>query len=148
MRNPLITSAVVVLACAGTIAVTPTQAQAATTLESRALSIAKSKNGDPYQYGAAGPYRFDCSGLTSYAFAHAGKTIPRTADEQWTTRTIHHVYAKDRRPGDLVYFHYRSGYVYHVGIYAGGGYVWHAPHTGTTVREERIWTSMVWYGRP
>ena len=40
-----------------------------------------------------------------------------------------------------------AGGVYHVGIYAGDGYIWHAPHPGTVVSKERIWTSDVFYGR-
>ena len=57
------------------------QAEAAA-LASRALHIAASKKGSPYQYGASGPHRFDCSGLTLYSFKHAGKKLPRTASAQ------------------------------------------------------------------
>ena len=51
----------------------------ALTIEAKALSIAASKKGSPYQWGAAGPKRFDCSGLTLYSFKRAGKKLPRTA---------------------------------------------------------------------
>jgi cell wall-associated NlpC family hydrolase len=45
-----------------------------------------------------------------------------------------------------VFFHYGSS-VYHVGIYAGKGRIWHAPRPGTRVRLEKIWTKQIWYGR-
>jgi cell wall-associated NlpC family hydrolase len=122
---------------------TAQQAQAAA-VATRALGIAASKKGSPYQWGATGPYRFDCSGLTLYSFEHAGKQIPRTAAAQYNS--TQHITSGSRQVGDLVFFHTGS-YVYHVGIYAGGGDIWHAPRTGAKVRLERIWTSSVWYGR-
>ncbi|GAA2710706.1 MULTISPECIES: C40 family peptidase [Streptomyces] len=118
-------------------------ASAATTGE-QALRIAASKAGSPYQWGATGPNRFDCSGLTLYSFKKAGKNLPRTAADQYN-RT-RHISAGSRTPGDLVFFHSGSN-VYHVGIYAGSNTIWHAPKPGTTVRKERIWTGSVWYGR-
>ncbi|KOG88863.1 glycoside hydrolase, partial [Streptomyces varsoviensis] len=45
-----------------------------------------------------------------------------------------------------VFFHSRGG-VYHVGIYAGKGRIWHAPKSGTVVRLEKIWSRSVSYGR-
>ncbi|MFI8998708.1 C40 family peptidase [Streptomyces sp. NPDC053542] len=109
-----------------------------------ALRVAASKKGAPYAWGAEGPHRFDCSGLTQYAFKRAGKRLPRTADSQY--RHVRHIKASSRKRGDLVFFH--SGrYVYHVGIYAGKGRMWHAPKPGASVRKERIWTKRVWYGR-
>lgn len=122
------------------------QAEAAT-LAAKALGVAASKRGAPYQWGATGPYRFDCSGLTFYSFRKAGRKLPRTAAAQYgSTR---HITASARRAGDLVFFHSGSSAssVYHVGIYAGGGEIWHAPKTGARVRLERIWTRSVWYGR-
>ena len=50
------------------------------------------------------------------------------------------------RRGDLVFF-YAYGGVYHVAIYAGHGYIWHAPHSGTRVRRDHIWTRSVFFGR-
>ncbi|CAM5736895.1 NlpC/P60 domain-containing protein OS=Streptomyces tendae OX=1932 GN=F3L20_24255 PE=3 SV=1 [Streptomyces tendae] len=37
-----------------------------------AFAAAQSKLGTPYVYGATGPSSFDCSGLTSWAYAQAG----------------------------------------------------------------------------
>ena len=53
---------------------------------------------------------------------------------------------EDRRRGDLVFFYSRSG-IYHVAIYAGRGYVWHASRPGTPVQRVKPWTSRVFYGR-
>jgi cell wall-associated NlpC family hydrolase len=116
----------------------------AATVAAKALGIAASKKGSPYQWGATGPYRFDCSGLTLYSFKQAGKQIPRTAAAQYNS--TRHISAASRRVGDLVFFHTGSS-VYHVGIYAGASDIWHAPKTGAKVRLERIWTRSVWYGR-
>lgn len=111
---------------------------------SRALSITASKKGAPYLYGAVGPYKFDCSGLTKYAYARAGKTLPRTAAQQYAA-TIR-VSKASARAGDLVFF--MSGRsVYHMGIYAGAGRIWHAPRTGSYVKLVTIWTTAVTYGR-
>ena len=142
-RRAGITSALTLAAVAGSTLMASAPADAAT-IEARALSIAASKHGDPYAWGASGPNRFDCSGLTYYSFKHAGKSLPRTAQAQYNS--VRHISRSSLRPGDLVFFHYGS-YVYHVGIYAGGGRIWHAPHTGTYVKQERIWTDSVWYGR-
>ncbi|MET7765178.1 C40 family peptidase [Streptomyces sp. NPDC005393] len=120
----------------------PPEAEAATA-SAKALKVAASKKGAPYKYGAAGPNRFDCSGLTLYAYKRAGKRLPRTAAAQYN-RT-RHIAAASRKGGDLVFFH-SGGSVYHVGVYAGSGRVWHAPKTGEVVRLERIWTRKVWYG--
>ncbi|MFF7154061.1 NlpC/P60 family protein [Streptomyces sp. NPDC008139] len=119
------------------------QAEAAT-MGVKALNVAASKKGSPYQWGATGPNRFDCSGLTLYSFKRAGKKLPRTAAAQYNS--TRHISSGARRVGDLVFFHTGRS-IYHVGIYAGSGRIWHAPKTGARVRLERIWTSAVWYGR-
>ncbi|MGW0767539.1 C40 family peptidase [Streptomyces sp. NPDC002676] len=138
-------SALTLAAVGGTIAVPglATEASAATTA-TKALQVAASKRGAPYQWGASGPRRFDCSGLTLYSYKKVGKTLPRTAAQQYNK--THHISAGSRRAGDLVFFHSGSS-IYHVGIYAGHGKIWHAPKTGDVVKLERIWTRSVWYGR-
>ncbi|MGW0084697.1 C40 family peptidase [Streptomyces sp. NPDC003393] len=138
-------SALTIAAVGGSIVVPGFAPDAsAATLATKALKIAASKKGSPYQWGATGPRRFDCSGLTLYSFKKAGKRLPRTAAQQYN-RT-RHISARSRRAGDLVFFHSGS-YVYHVGIYAGTGRIWHAPKTGDVVKLQKIWTRSVWYGR-
>ncbi|MEU9985637.1 NlpC/P60 family protein [Streptomyces sp. NPDC048045] len=99
-----------------------------------AFSAAQSQIGKPYVYGATGPSSFDCSGLTSWAYAQAGVSIPRTSEAQATIGTrISSV--NDLQVGDLVFFY---GDIHHVGLYAGNGQVLHAPHTGAVVRYEAM----------
>ncbi|MFD5626241.1 MULTISPECIES: NlpC/P60 family protein [unclassified Streptomyces] len=101
---------------------------------SSAYGAAQSKIGSPYVYGASGPSSFDCSGLTSWAYAQAGMTIPRTSQAQANAGT--RIYSQsDLQVGDLVIFY---GDLHHVGFYAGNGQVLHAPRSGTVVRYESI----------
>ncbi|MEU3843845.1 NlpC/P60 family protein [Streptomyces sp. NPDC028635] len=94
----------------------------------QAVAFATAQIGKPYEWGAEGPRTFDCSGLTSQAWAHAGQPIPRTSQEQWAQ--LKHVDIKDMRPGDLIiYFDDAS----HVGMYVGDGTIVHAPRPGRTV---------------
>ena len=110
-----------------------------------ALQWAKTRKGSPYRYGADGPHRFDCSGLTRWAYARVGKWLPHSSSRQ--AHRVHRIYHRSNaRRGDLVFF-YGYGGIYHVGIYAGHGYVWHAPHSGTRVHRNHIWTHHVFYGR-
>ncbi|WP_101256474.1 C40 family peptidase [Streptomyces barkulensis] len=140
-----ITTAVTAATLAGTMFIPSAAPEAeAATPAGKALRVAASKKGAPYSYGAAGPSRFDCSGLTQYSYKKAGKRLPRTAAAQYNRSKK--VSAKSRKKGDLVFFH-SGGSVYHVGIYAGEGRIWHSPKPGKTVRKERIWTKSVRYGR-
>lgn len=140
------TASALTLAAVGGSVVVPGAASeaAAAASATKALKIAASKRGAPYQWGATGPRRFDCSGLTLYSFKKAGKKLPRTAAQQYNN--TRHISAKNRRAGDLVFFHSGRS-VYHVGIYAGKGRIWHAPKTGDVVRLQKIWTGNVLYGR-
>jgi len=110
----------------------------------RAVSHAASKVGALYLYRAAGPNRFDCSGLTKWAYARVGKTLPRTAAQQYAA-TIR-VSRASARPGDLVFF-MSGGQPYHMGILAGADKIWHSPKAGSRVKLSTIWTPAVAYGR-
>ncbi|MGQ4417394.1 NlpC/P60 family protein [Streptomyces sp. SAS_269] len=98
-----------------------------------AFSAAQSKIGTPYVYGASGPSSFDCSGLTSWAYAQAGVSIPRTSEAQSGIGT--RLTRGQLQVGDLVFF---FNDLHHVGLYAGNGQVLHAPRTGTVVRYESM----------
>ena len=119
-------------------------AQPRVSLGTRAVRVAASRQGSPYRYGAAGPRAFDCSGLTMWTFKRLGRRLPHSSAAQYGR--VKHIRARDRRPGDLVFFS-NGGRIYHVAIYAGRNRIWHAPYSGTRVRKERIWTSSVRYGR-
>jgi len=101
-------------------------------------------HGAPYQYGAAGPYRFDCSGFTMYVFGRFGISLPHNAASQYDS--VRHVSRSSLRLGDLVFFD-RGGGIYHVGIYAGGGRMWAATHSGDVVRLESIHAAPYVVGR-
>ena len=139
------------------------------------IAAAERELGQPYSYGggnAAGPtlgtcdaavgggylngkclgtttVGFDCSGLALYAFAQAGITLPRVAQDQYDHAPVKlpaSAGLSDLQPGDLVFFAYNpadpdayDGNVHHVGIYLGGGMMIDAPHTGSHVQEESVW---------
>ncbi|MFJ3714792.1 NlpC/P60 family protein [Streptomyces sp. NPDC090057] len=98
-----------------------------------AFSAAQSRIGSPYVYGATGPSSYDCSGLTSWAYAQAGVSIPRTSEAQANIGT--RLTRSQLQVGDLVFF---FNDLHHVGLYAGNGQVLHAPRTGTVVRYESM----------
>jgi cell wall-associated NlpC family hydrolase len=126
------------------VSIPMTSAEATTTFGSKVVYTAATRKGDPYVRGAAGPTRFDCSGLTKWTFARLGHSLSHSAAAQYGE--VKHISRQYRRKGDLVFFH-GSGGIYHVGIYVGNGYIWHAPYSGAHVRMERIWTTSVYYGR-
>ena len=110
----------------------------------KVVKAAATRKGAAYKWGAIGPRRFDCSGLTSWAFKRVGKKLPRTSRAQY--KATRRISKSQRRPGDLVFFLSR-GRVYHVAIYAGGGRMWHAPRPGQRVKLAKIYSSSVRYGR-
>ena len=85
-----------------------------------AVAAALSKEGAAYVYGAAGPNAFDCSGLTSWAWAQAGVSIPRTSSGQGGLPVVA---LSELQPGDVVTYY---SPVSHVAMYIGGGQVIHA----------------------
>lgn len=94
-----------------------------------AVSMARAQLGKPYVYGASGPDSFDCSGLTAYAWAAGGVSLPHNAAAQQSLGTP--VDQSDLQPGDLVFF---GSPAYHVAIYIGDGMIIHAPTTGDVVK--------------
>jgi cell wall-associated NlpC family hydrolase len=137
--------AVTALAFGGTTVIAdPAHASVSHDLRHKVINVAAAQAGDPYVWGAAGPDAFDCSGFTKYAYGKIGKYLPHKASSQvaYTTR----VAAANRSHGDLVFFYNSYGSVYHVGIYAGDGYIWYAPRTGDVVKKGKIWSSNVFYG--
>ncbi len=97
---------------------------------SQALSVAMSKRGSSYVFGATGPGSFDCSGLMVYAYKQVGISLPRTSNAQYGAGSA--VSKGDLRPGDLVFYY---GSLSHVGMYIGNGQIVHAanPRSGVVV---------------
>lgn len=106
------------------------------------VQVALNQIGDPYSYAAAGPNRFDCSGLTMFSFGRAGLYLPRTSAAQY--RYVRHIKKANIRRGDIMFFYNSSG-VYHIGIFLGRhnghAYLLHAPRPGSVVHRQRVWTS-------
>jgi peptidoglycan DL-endopeptidase CwlO len=99
-----------------------------------AMNIALAQRGKPYQWGAAGPDSFDCSGLVQWSYAQAGMGgLPHSAAMQFNLGVP--VSRANLEPGDLVFFDNPIG---HVGIYVGNDLMVAAPHSGAVVRVEPL----------
>lgn len=109
-----------------------------------AADWARSRKGAMYRFGGAGPNRFDCSGLTRWAYSRVGKALPHSSSAQ--AGKTQRIKKSERRRGDLV-FYYGSGGIYHVAIYAGDNQVWHASRSGVPVKRDPIWSGSHFYGR-
>jgi cell wall-associated NlpC family hydrolase len=77
------------------------------------VMAALSQVGTPYVYGGSDPAEgLDCSGLTQFAHAAAGVSIPRISTDQ---RAAARPVRRSPSPGDLVFF--KTGpSQYHVGV--------------------------------
>ncbi|MEV0220299.1 bifunctional lytic transglycosylase/C40 family peptidase [Streptomyces sp. NPDC050704] len=100
----------------------------------RAINYAEGQLGLPYLWGGDGPSLtelpseatqvrggFDCSGLTKAAYAAAGITLPRVAQDQYDAGPRVPA-GEPLLPGDLVFYGSPSN-VHHVGLYVGNGYM-------------------------
>jgi peptidoglycan DL-endopeptidase CwlO len=94
-----------------------------------AIDMAMAQRGKPYVWAGSGPGSFDCSGLTAYAFAAAGVSLPHSSRMQ--SQMGQSVSRDALQPGDLVFFY---SPVSHVGIYIGNGQMVHAPSSGDVVK--------------
>ena len=120
-----------------------------------AIDAAMQYLGTPYAWGggtAAGPSRgirdggvadahgdyrkvgFDCSGLTLYAYAQAGITLPRKSTLQYNAGA--HIPVDQAQPGDLVFWapSGNPAAIHHVAIYLGDGKILEAPQSGDVVK--------------
>ncbi len=101
-----------------------------------AAELAKKQLGKPYQWGAAGPDKFDCSGLVMYVYDNLGVPLPRVSGQQAYAGV--HVDRKDLQPGDLVFFKLNGSRIDHVGIYLGHSKFVHAPRKHMPVRTDTL----------
>jgi cell wall-associated NlpC family hydrolase len=98
-----------------------------------AVDTALAQVGDSYVWGATGPNAFDCSGLTQYAYAAAGVSLPHSSSMQSQMGTP--VSRSELQPGDLLFFY---SPVSHVGMYIGNGQMVHASTSGQPVKVASI----------
>lgn len=109
-----------------------------------AVDAALSQLGKPYEWAAEGPDSYDCSGLTLWAWAHAGVSLPHNSGMQYAATP--RVDRSDWQPGDLLFF---GSPIHHVGMYIGDGQMVEAPYTGSQVRvNSAIRSDYVGAGRP
>jgi len=107
-----------------------------------AISAARSVLGTRYVWGSASPSSgFDCSGLTSWAWAQAGVYLPHSASAQWSS--LPRVPLSAVQPGDIIYY---GNFGPHVALYVGGGSIIHARHPGPGGEVQQ--DSMYGYDRP
>ena len=105
-----------------------------------AVSWALAQIGTPYVWGGETPgVGFDCSGLVQAAYAVAGVSLPRVAQDQYNT-TSKLAPGAVLAPGDLVFFGGSPDAIDHVGLYVGvvngQNVMVDAPHAGAVVRAE------------
>ena len=110
-------------------AAAPTGAPAPSGAAQIAVDTALAQVGDRYVWGAGGPDAFDCSGLTSYAYAAAGVSLPHSSRSQSQMGTP--VSRGELQPGDLIFFY---SPVSHVGMYIGNGQMVHASTSSQPVK--------------
>jgi peptidoglycan DL-endopeptidase CwlO len=109
------------------------------TIGEEALRYALSKRGAPYEWGAAGPDAFDCSGLVMWAYAQVGIHLDHFTGLQWNEGE--HISRSQLEPGDLVFF---FANISHVGLYIGNGLMVDAPTWGQPVQVQAIyWSAFV-----
>ena len=94
-----------------------------------ALRYAVQQIGDNYVWGAAGPIKWDCSGLTMRSFQQAGVRLPHSSRAQFSYGRS--ITRSNLQPGDLVFF---GSPISHVGIYIGKNKMVHAPRPGARVQ--------------
>lgn len=105
-----------------------------------AIAFARAQVGEPYQFGAAGPSAWDCSGLTMMAYSAAGLAIGGHGSSAQYTRAASRgllVPYSQVQPGDLIFYSTGGSTTaskYHVAFYIGGGQMIEAPYPGKPVR--------------
>jgi peptidoglycan DL-endopeptidase CwlO len=110
-----------------------------------AVQAALSQQGVAYVgYKASPSEGFDCSGLTMWAWAQVGVSLPHYSKAQY--ETLPHVPKDQAQPGDLLFFH---SPISHVTMYIGNGQQVSAPHTGAVVYVGGVnWGQVVGVARP
>ena len=140
-----ITAALTAAAPAATVAAPTGPPPAVSPGAATAVAAATSQLGVPYVAFAQQPgVAFDCSGLTAWAWAQAGVSLPHQSGMQFAA--LPHVAVADAQPGDLLFYH---SPIRHVTIYIGNGRMIHAPNPGSVVQVGTVnWNNVVGIARP
>jgi cell wall-associated NlpC family hydrolase len=108
---------------------------------SQIIKVASKYIGVPYVFGGSTPAGFDCSGFVRYVWAQFGISLAHSVSAEGRRGKL--IHAKDAQPGDLVIWNDGG----HVGIYAGGGNMIHAPQPGDSVKLAAVYSDAVHYVR-
>lgn len=111
----------------------PADGAAPTQAARQAIAFARAQIGTPYRWGGNGPTDggFDCSGLTTAAYAAADIRLPRTAHTQY--HATQRIPDTELQPGDLVFYGNPTTKIRHVGLYIGANLMIDAPTYGRPV---------------
>jgi len=112
-----------------------------------AINYACGQRGLPYAWGGNGNPGFDCSGLTKAAYAAAGITLPRVAQDQYNAGPPIPK-GQPPQPGDLVFFGNSPSTITHVGIAISSTTMIDAPDVGKLVRLDPIGHNMIGATQP
>ena len=95
------------------------------------IAYALSQTGKPYSFDAHPPTSWDCSKLTSAAWAQVGVHLEAYSYTQYNQ--ARHISRDELQPGDLLFFF--EGSAHHVGLYLGQGFMVDAanPSVGVTI---------------
>jgi hypothetical protein len=108
------------------------------------VAIAQQYLGTPYVWAGNDPSGFDCSGLVQHVYAQVGVTLPHNAAAQARSGAGTPIAVTDLAPGDLVFFDFTGAGIGHVALYAGQGWMIHAPAPGSTVQWAILWHDPWW----
>lgn len=101
------------------------------------VSIAQSKLGCPYVWGATGPDSFDCSGFVYWVYQQQGINVPRSTDGYKAyAGSATEISWSEAQPGDIliVFDSERGTSSGHAGIYIGNDQYIHSPQSGDVVK--------------
>ena len=113
------------------------------------VSYALAQVGKPYSFAANPPNSWDCTKLTSWAWAQVGVQLTPYSYAQ--AQEVRRISPDELQPGDLLFFF--EGGAHHASMYIGGGMIVEASSPEVGVRVTDVWNSwnvahFSWAGRP